>query len=132
MYRPILRTIYFLNLFIFYKSMIDFSTLWLDWDGSRIFHLSCLSQPFLRENLKRELLFYVHSRILMIQSLISPYENRSWAHTNWILVRIWKVCAHSLSGQYDIYIDFPFLFLLAVIYFELISSLHLYWGSKRI
>ncbi|BFZ10610.1 hypothetical protein BsWGS_13649 [Bradybaena similaris] len=31
-------------------------------------------------------------RIFMIQSLISPYENRSWAHTNWILVRIWKGC----------------------------------------
>ncbi|XP_035827720.1 E3 ubiquitin-protein ligase RNF123 [Aplysia californica] len=31
-------------------------------------------------------------RISMIQSLISPYENRSWAHTNWILVRIWKGC----------------------------------------
>jgi hypothetical protein len=27
----------------------------------------------------------------MLKALISPYENRSWAQTNWILVRIWKV-----------------------------------------
>ncbi|KAK3102538.1 hypothetical protein FSP39_012050 [Pinctada imbricata] len=30
----------------------------------------------------------------MIQSLIEPYENRSWAQTNWILVRIWKGCGY--------------------------------------
>ncbi|XP_060567835.1 E3 ubiquitin-protein ligase RNF123-like [Ruditapes philippinarum] len=28
----------------------------------------------------------------MLKALISPYENRSWAQTNWILVRIWKGC----------------------------------------
>lgn len=27
-----------------------------------------------------------------LKSLIAPYENRSWAQTNWILVRIWKGC----------------------------------------
>lgn len=27
----------------------------------------------------------------MIRNLIAPYEGRSWAQTNWILVRIWKV-----------------------------------------
>ncbi|XP_013421955.1 E3 ubiquitin-protein ligase RNF123 [Lingula anatina] len=26
----------------------------------------------------------------MVHSLITPYENRSWAQTNWILVRLWK------------------------------------------
>ena len=30
-------------------------------------------------------------RLSMIESLLAPYENRSWAHTNWILVRLWKV-----------------------------------------
>ncbi|XP_078339872.1 E3 ubiquitin-protein ligase RNF123-like isoform X1 [Crassostrea virginica] len=28
----------------------------------------------------------------MMRSLIAPYESRSWAQTNWILVRIWKGC----------------------------------------
>ncbi|XP_061187655.1 E3 ubiquitin-protein ligase RNF123-like isoform X2 [Saccostrea echinata] len=28
----------------------------------------------------------------MMKSLIAPYESRSWAQTNWILVRIWKGC----------------------------------------
>lgn len=28
----------------------------------------------------------------MIRNLIAPYEGRSWAQTNWILVRIWKGC----------------------------------------
>ncbi|KAL5013113.1 hypothetical protein ScPMuIL_007383 [Solemya velum] len=32
------------------------------------------------------------SAMSMVKSLISPYENRSWAQTNWILVRIWKGC----------------------------------------
>ncbi|XP_021342759.1 E3 ubiquitin-protein ligase RNF123-like isoform X1 [Mizuhopecten yessoensis] len=32
------------------------------------------------------------SKESMIKSLIMPYENRSWAQTNWILVRIWKGC----------------------------------------
>ncbi|KAL8611256.1 hypothetical protein ACOMHN_013687 [Nucella lapillus] len=31
-------------------------------------------------------------RLSMIESLLAPYENRSWAHTNWILVRLWKGC----------------------------------------
>ncbi|XP_052781635.1 E3 ubiquitin-protein ligase RNF123-like [Mya arenaria] len=28
----------------------------------------------------------------MLRHLIAPYESRSWAQTNWILVRIWKGC----------------------------------------
>jgi len=28
----------------------------------------------------------------MIEALITPNENRSLSQTNWILVRIWKVC----------------------------------------
>ncbi|KAI8771579.1 G-protein coupled receptor 126 [Biomphalaria glabrata] len=39
-------------------------------------------------------------RISMLQSLIAPYENRSWAHTNWILVRIWKGCGFGYRYQY--------------------------------
>ncbi|KAK3743920.1 hypothetical protein RRG08_054806 [Elysia crispata] len=42
----------------------------------------------------------MENRILMIQSLISPYENRSWAHTNWILVRIWKGCGFGYRYRY--------------------------------
>ncbi|XP_053378439.1 E3 ubiquitin-protein ligase RNF123-like [Mercenaria mercenaria] len=29
---------------------------------------------------------------MKLKALIAPYENRSWAQTNWILVRIWKGC----------------------------------------
>lgn len=39
-------------------------------------------------------------RIFMLQSLIAPYENRSWAHTNWILVRIWKGCGFGNRYRY--------------------------------
>ncbi|KAH9496305.1 hypothetical protein Btru_010563 [Bulinus truncatus] len=39
-------------------------------------------------------------RISMLQSLIAPYENRSWAHTNWILVRIWKGCGFGYRYQF--------------------------------
>ncbi|XP_059139447.1 E3 ubiquitin-protein ligase RNF123-like [Physella acuta] len=39
-------------------------------------------------------------RISMLQSLIAPYENRSWAHTNWILVRIWKGCGFGYRYRY--------------------------------
>ncbi|KAK3585943.1 hypothetical protein CHS0354_038485 [Potamilus streckersoni] len=34
----------------------------------------------------------VENQRAMMLSLIAPYENRSWAQTNWILVRIWKGC----------------------------------------
>ncbi|KAJ8302173.1 hypothetical protein KUTeg_021160 [Tegillarca granosa] len=34
----------------------------------------------------------MENKLSMIRSLIGPYENRSWAQTNWILVRIWKGC----------------------------------------
>lgn len=34
----------------------------------------------------------MNKRLCMIESLLAPYENRSWAHTNWILVRLWKGC----------------------------------------
>ncbi|KAL4226862.1 hypothetical protein ACF0H5_014841 [Mactra antiquata] len=29
---------------------------------------------------------------MMLKALVAPYESRSWAQTNWILVRIWKGC----------------------------------------
>nr|XP_006822492.1 PREDICTED: E3 ubiquitin-protein ligase RNF123-like [Saccoglossus kowalevskii] len=29
-------------------------------------------------------------RVAMVRSLLSPYESRTWAQTNWILVRLWK------------------------------------------
>lgn len=31
----------------------------------------------------------------MVKSLLAPYEQRPWAQTNWILVRLWRV---SLAG----------------------------------
>lgn len=34
-------------------------------------------------------------RIAMVKSLLAPYEQRPWAQTNWILVRLWRV---SLAG----------------------------------
>ena len=33
----------------------------------------------------------ISARLKVVKALLSPYENRSWAQTNWILVRIWKV-----------------------------------------
>lgn len=27
----------------------------------------------------------------MVRSLLAPYEQRPWAQTNWILVRLWRV-----------------------------------------
>lgn len=36
-------------------------------------------------------LYFLCSKENMIRNLIAPYEGRSWAQTNWILVRIWKV-----------------------------------------
>lgn len=36
-----------------------------------------------------------HRRIAMVRSLLAPYEQRPWAQTNWILVRLWRV---SLAG----------------------------------
>lgn len=27
----------------------------------------------------------------MVKSLLAPYEQRPWAQTNWILVRLWRV-----------------------------------------
>jgi hypothetical protein len=32
------------------------------------------------------------SRMTMVRSLLHPYENRAWAQSNWILVRIWQGC----------------------------------------
>nr|XP_032822269.1 E3 ubiquitin-protein ligase RNF123 isoform X1 [Petromyzon marinus]XP_032822271.1 E3 ubiquitin-protein ligase RNF123 isoform X2 [Petromyzon marinus] len=31
-------------------------------------------------------------RVSMMRSLLAPYEQRPWAQTNWILVRLWKGC----------------------------------------
>lgn len=30
-------------------------------------------------------------RIAMVRNLLAPYEQRPWAQTNWILVRLWRV-----------------------------------------
>lgn len=30
-------------------------------------------------------------RVAMMRSLLAPYEQRPWAQTNWILVRLWRV-----------------------------------------
>ncbi|GLH11947.1 E3 ubiquitin-protein ligase [Gryllus bimaculatus] len=34
----------------------------------------------------------VDSRMAMVRSLLRPYENRAWAQSNWVLVRIWQGC----------------------------------------
>lgn len=35
-------------------------------------------------------------RVAMMKNLLAPYEQRPWAQTNWILVRLWRV---SLRGD---------------------------------
>ncbi|XP_041349539.1 E3 ubiquitin-protein ligase RNF123-like [Gigantopelta aegis] len=40
------------------------------------------------------------SQSSVLRSLIAPYENRSWAHTNWILVRLWKGCGFAFRYRY--------------------------------
>lgn len=30
-------------------------------------------------------------RVAMMKNLLAPYEQRPWAQTNWILVRLWRV-----------------------------------------
>ncbi|XP_076313486.1 E3 ubiquitin-protein ligase RNF123-like isoform X1 [Tachypleus tridentatus] len=37
----------------------------------------------------------VESCLTMVSSLLQPYENRAWAQSNWILVRIWKGCGYA-------------------------------------
>ncbi|GFR16698.1 e3 ubiquitin-protein ligase RNF123 [Trichonephila clavata] len=32
------------------------------------------------------------SRLIMTKALLQPYENRAWAQSNWILIRLWKGC----------------------------------------
>ncbi|KAJ9584194.1 hypothetical protein L9F63_021458, partial [Diploptera punctata] len=32
------------------------------------------------------------SRMHMVRALLRPYENRAWAQSNWVLVRIWQGC----------------------------------------
>lgn len=32
------------------------------------------------------------SRLVMTKALLQPYENRAWAQSNWILIRLWKGC----------------------------------------
>lgn len=34
----------------------------------------------------------VQSRTIMAKALLQPYENRAWAQSNWILIRLWKGC----------------------------------------
>nr|CAD7404785.1 unnamed protein product [Timema cristinae] len=36
--------------------------------------------------------FSVASRMNMVHSLLRPYENRAWAQSNWVLVRMWQGC----------------------------------------
>lgn len=35
----------------------------------------------------------------MVRSLLAPYEQRPWAQTNWILVRLWRVS--TVGGEVD-------------------------------
>ena len=34
-------------------------------------------------------------RVAMMRNLLAPYEQRPWAQTNWILVRLWRVSTHN-------------------------------------
>ncbi|MED6243754.1 hypothetical protein ATANTOWER_026129, partial [Ataeniobius toweri] len=34
-------------------------------------------------------------RVAMMRNLLAPYEQRPWAQTNWILVRLWRVSTHT-------------------------------------
>lgn len=36
-------------------------------------------------------LTFLPRRIAMVRNLLAPYEQRPWAQTNWILVRLWRV-----------------------------------------
>lgn len=47
--------------------------------------------PLLINTCTGRCLYFLCSKENMIRNLIAPYEGRSWAQTNWILVRIWKV-----------------------------------------
>lgn len=38
-------------------------------------------------------------RVAMVRSLLAPYEQRPWAQTNWILVRLWKVSGGGEGGS---------------------------------
>ncbi|XP_066900306.1 E3 ubiquitin-protein ligase RNF123 isoform X12 [Kogia breviceps] len=69
-----------------------------------IFCAQC--QPDIRDSLMQALASYVcypnslraveripeEQRIAMVRSLLAPYEQRPWAQTNWILVRLWRGC----------------------------------------
>ncbi|XP_067001612.2 E3 ubiquitin-protein ligase RNF123 isoform X2 [Anabrus simplex] len=33
-----------------------------------------------------------NSRVSMVRALLRPYEDRAWAQSNWVLVRIWQGC----------------------------------------
>lgn len=35
----------------------------------------------------------------MMKNLLAPYEQRPWAQTNWILVRLWRVSAGAQSPE---------------------------------
>lgn len=41
-----------------------------------------------------------------MKNLLAPYEQRPWAQTNWILVRLWRVSTHKV---------FHFLFCFCVV-----------------
>lgn len=35
----------------------------------------------------------------MMKNLLAPYEQRPWAQTNWILVRLWRVSGGPGGGE---------------------------------
>lgn len=35
------------------------------------------------------------TQLIMVKALLQPYENRAWAQSNWILVRLWKGCGYA-------------------------------------
>ena len=36
----------------------------------------------------------------LVAHLLAPYEGRSWAQTNWILVRLWKGCGYAFRYKH--------------------------------
>nr|QVD39346.1 E3 ubuquitin-protein kinase RNF123 [Schistocerca gregaria] len=39
------------------------------------------------------------SQVKMVKSLLRPYENRAWAQSNWVLLRLWHGCGFAFRYQ---------------------------------
>lgn len=41
-----------------------------------------------------------YRRVAMMRNLLAPYEQRPWAQTNWILVRLWRVSTYTFTFRF--------------------------------